>query len=104
MEALRRQKCERTLVFCNTVETCRKVENHLKRQDRKSSIYEVGAYHGAMNGESRRKSLKKFSKKSQEMDQVLICTDRAARGVDFEGEKVRPENTIYNITSFALNP
>lgn len=57
-----------------------------------------------MNGESRRKSLKKFSKKSQEMDQVLICTDRAARGVDFEGEKVRPENTTYNITSFALNP
>ncbi|GMH83646.1 hypothetical protein TrVE_jg11390 [Triparma verrucosa] len=88
MEALRRQKCERTLVFCNTVETCRKVENHLKRKDRKGDIYEVGAYHGAMNGASRTAALKKFSKKSHQTDQVLICTDRAARGVDFEGEKV----------------
>lgn len=33
-EAISENKCARTLVFCNTVETCRSVENMLARRDR----------------------------------------------------------------------
>ena len=34
LKALRGRRCDRTLVICNTVETCRDVENALKRNDR----------------------------------------------------------------------
>ena len=97
MKALRSHRCKRTLVFCNTVESCRKVENLIKRNDRRGRVYGVAAYHNAMTPESRRRNLAVFAKGlDQEMkggakesvDHILVCTDRAARGVDFDSAPV----------------
>jgi len=91
MKALRSNRCKRTLVFCNTVESCRKVENLVRRSDRRSSLWIVGAYHNAMNPEGRRKNLNIFVrglKEKENIDHVLVCTDRAARGVDFDSAPV----------------
>mmetsp|Transcript_12978 Transcript_12978/g.19774 ORF Transcript_12978/g.19774 Transcript_12978/m.19774 type:complete len:346 (-) Transcript_12978:185-1222(-) len=90
MRSLRKNKSERTLIFCNTVESCRSVENFLKRNDRRGKAYNVGCYHGALSPSKRNRDLEAFSKPTTNrmVDQVLICTDRAARGVDFGGSIV----------------
>ena len=88
MRSLRKNKSERTLVFCNTVDSCRDVENLLKRNDRRMKSYKVGCYHGALSPQKRNRDLASFSKADHEKDQILICTDRAARGVDFGGSIV----------------
>merc|ERR1712226_616724 len=79
------------------------VENLLRRNDRRGQIYEVGAYHNAMSAESRNRNLHTFShgikndrdgngkrnkKNAGDSDYVLVCTDRAARGVDFDAAPV----------------
>eukprot|EP00590_Aulacoseira_subarctica_P008153 CAMPEP_0172433732 /NCGR_PEP_ID=MMETSP1064-20121228/69397_1 /TAXON_ID=202472 /ORGANISM="Aulacoseira subarctica , Strain CCAP 1002/5" /LENGTH=395 /DNA_ID=CAMNT_0013181813 /DNA_START=422 /DNA_END=1609 /DNA_ORIENTATION=+ len=87
--ALRKNKSDRTLIFCNTVESCRSIENYLKRRDRRGNLSRVGAYHGAMSTEARNAELASFSSSTQEdVDRILVCTDRAARGVDFGGVNV----------------
>ncbi|KAL3774256.1 hypothetical protein ACHAW5_010088 [Stephanodiscus triporus] len=98
LKALRGRRCDRTLVFCNTVETCRDVENALKRDDRGGKRSRVWAYHNALSPDNRLRNLHAFSSSpSREEDNerggayaegVLVCTDRAARGVDFESNPV----------------
>lgn len=94
LKALRLNRCRRTLIFCNTVESCRNVENLLNRKDRRGQLFDVGAYHNAMTPEARNKSLERFAKgryganEDDNVDYVLICTDRAARGVDFDASPV----------------
>lgn len=121
LSALRNNKCSRTLIFCNIVENCRKVENLLFRNDRKQKFYKVWSYHNAMTPESRNINLAAFSAavstrgrttgngmnsssrrgnnnsntngSTNENDEsllsrILVCTDRAARGVDFDSEPV----------------
>jgi ATP-dependent RNA helicase DDX18/HAS1 len=120
--ALRKNKSERTLIFCNTVESCRSIENFLKRQDRRGKLRNVGSYHGAMTNEARTKELEKFcsttpndknNKKGTSanrdrnddtsIDRILICTDRAARGsFSFFYEKKNP--ICYAIVCIALLP
>ncbi|CAB9515653.1 dependent RNA helicase [Seminavis robusta] len=89
---LRMTRCKRTLIFCNTVQSCRAVENVLKRSDRKRQKYDVRAYHNAMTPEARNRNLEIFSNaqqqrhnnnNKQDFDSILVCTDRAGRGVDF---------------------
>mmetsp|Transcript_16399 Transcript_16399/g.34179 ORF Transcript_16399/g.34179 Transcript_16399/m.34179 type:complete len:734 (-) Transcript_16399:302-2503(-) len=91
LKALRQNRCRRTLVFCNTVESCRSVENLLNRKDRRGRVYEILAYHSAMTPEARNTNLQIFAggrrgdnKNNEDVDYVLVCTDRAARGVDFD--------------------
>lgn len=99
LKALRQNRCRRTLVFCNTVESCRSVENLLNRKDRRGRVFEVLAYHNAMAPEARNANLDIFSngrkddrrggnKDDNGVDYILICTDRAARGVDFDAAPV----------------
>ena len=104
LKSLRQTKCRRTLIFCNTVETCRAVENLLHRQDRRGHVYNVLPYHNALTPETRTANLALFSKGYAESgddrgrrddtsnndltDFVLVCTDRAARGVDFDASPV----------------
>jgi ATP-dependent RNA helicase DDX18/HAS1 len=84
MSCLRKNRCQRTLVFCNTVTSCRQVENLLARSDRKNQIYSVLAYHNAMTAEARNENLEQFALAPQkDLSYILACTDRAARGVDF---------------------
>ncbi|KAI5402251.1 DEAD-box ATP-dependent RNA helicase 50 [Lathyrus oleraceus] len=76
----------RTIVFCNKIETCRKVENALNRFDRKGTRMQVLPFHAAMTQESRLASMKEFTRPpSKELSQFMVCTDRASRGIDFSG-------------------
>lgn len=96
LKSLRQTRCRRTLIFCNTVESCRSVENLLNRNDRKGQIYKVASYHNAMTPESRNQALRMFAHgnndnnndKNKDADYILVCTDRAARGVDFDAAPV----------------
>ena len=88
LKSLRQNRCRRTLIFCNTVESCRTVENLLNRKDRRGQIVDVGAYHNAMTPDSRHSALGKFAHGKDDVDYILVCTDRAARGVDFDAAPV----------------
>ncbi|XP_057436666.1 DEAD-box ATP-dependent RNA helicase 50 [Lotus japonicus] len=74
----------RTIVFCNRIETCRKVENALNRIDKKGTRIQVLPFHAAMTQESRLASREGFTRSpSKEVSQFMVCTDRASRGIDF---------------------
>lgn len=88
-EGGRRLVPERSLVFCNTIESCRRVENALTRADRRQRRRKVLAYHSALAHDSRKKSLGTFlAGDTDKIPLVLVCTDRASRGVDFGGKPV----------------
>ncbi|KAJ1626463.1 P-loop containing nucleoside triphosphate hydrolase protein [Pavlovales sp. CCMP2436] len=70
----------RTLVFCNSIENCRAVENHLERRERRREAYRVLAYHAALSPQKRRAHLEEFV---DLQNLVLVATDRASRGIDF---------------------
>jgi len=97
-----KKTASRTLVFCNKIETCRKLENLLIRSDPNSDKFKVLPYHAALTREKRDENLRKFlgrrtSNEKQRGDftvdaddsapQLLICTDRASRGLD--GKKIK---------------
>jgi len=76
------------LVFCNTIESCRRLENALRRRDRAGRDFEVATFHAAISPEGRRTALERLSRAgTAEADSalplVLVCTDRASRGMDF---------------------
>ena len=97
-----KKSASRTLLFCNKIETCRKLENLLIRNDPKGVSYKVLPYHAALSREKRDENLRKFlgrrsSSEKQRGEfsvdeddstpQLLICTDRASRGLD--GKKIK---------------
>ncbi|KAI4311040.1 hypothetical protein MLD38_035977 [Melastoma candidum] len=74
----------KTIIFCNKIETCRKVENTLKRVDRKGARIRVLPFHSAVAQETRLASIKDFiAGQSKDVSLFLVCTDRASRGIDF---------------------
>lgn len=77
-------QAERTLIFCNTIAQCRNVENALLRVDRQTRVRDVYVYHSAVGGDSRDDALDMFSKRLLHRPIVMICTDRASRGLDFD--------------------
>jgi ATP-dependent RNA helicase DDX18/HAS1 len=91
----------RTIVFCNTIEQCRRVENMLQRGSRKSTSiagaetgvraavgYSTYAYHSAIDPATREANLREFSRPLLRQPAVLVCTDRASRGMDFSKAQV----------------
>ncbi|KAJ1455051.1 P-loop containing nucleoside triphosphate hydrolase protein [Pelagophyceae sp. CCMP2097] len=74
---------KRTLVFCNTIESCRSVENALVRTDRKEEERTVLPYHSALPYDRREASYAQFIADGSDTPLTLVCTDRASRGVDF---------------------
>ena len=80
---------ERTLIFCNTIDQCRRVENALRRVDRHEKVRRVLAYHGAVDVQQRQENILAFSRANLSKEPaVLICTDRASRGMDFDRARV----------------
>lgn len=76
----------KSIIFCNKIETCRKVENVLTRFDRSGTRVQVLPFHSALAQESRLANMKQFTNShSKEVSQFLVCTDRASRGIDFSG-------------------
>ena len=84
------KKDMQTLIFCNTVDSCRAVEYTLKE-----SLSDTLSYHGDLRSADRAVNLNKF--RSGEC-QYLICTDIAARGIDI------PETQHVILFDFPLNP
>ncbi|KAL3750456.1 hypothetical protein ACJRO7_011458 [Eucalyptus globulus] len=76
----------KTIVFCNKIETCRKVENALKHIDIKGSRTRVLCFHAAVSQELRQANMKEFAASpSKDVSLFLVCTDRASRGINFTG-------------------
>lgn len=86
LQLVERSPVSKTIVFCNKIDTCRKVENILRRFDRKGIRVQVLPFHAAVAQESRLANMKEFFRsQSNEVSQFLVCTDRASRGIDFAG-------------------
>lgn len=74
----------KTIVFCNKIETCRRVENALQRFDKKGDHLQVFPFHAALARESRLANMEAFTNsRSNHVSKFLVCTDRASRGIDF---------------------
>ena len=80
----------RTLIFCNTIESCRAVEYALNENE-----VPALAYHGELRGTEREDNLDHF--RSGDC-QYLVCTDIAARGIDI------PAIEHVILFDFPLNP
>eukprot|EP00958_Prasinococcus_capsulatus_P027746 scaffold5824_cov373-Prasinococcus_capsulatus_cf.AAC.3 len=72
---------DKTIIFCNKIQRCQIVENALVRNDRRGQVYRVLPYHSAIRPDLAAANLKQFMKPSL-TKQVLVCTDRASRGID----------------------
>ena len=89
MQQLVEEPADRVLIFCNTIESCRRVENYLRRRDRRHTMYDVQVFHGAIPADARKRALSAFTAPKRadgaySLPRLLVCTDRASRGMDFE--------------------
>jgi superfamily II DNA/RNA helicase len=69
-----------TLVFCNTVSSCRAAQHALAEAGQESLCY-----HGELNSLARSENLERFRRAGQGDEKeatILVCTDLAARGLD----------------------
>jgi len=102
----------RTLIFCNTVASCRAVEYAINQDaivggsfageaGDKSTTTQAAAgvralsYHGDLNSEEREKNLQQFRVGNE---QYMVCSDIAARGLDI------PEIGHVVMFDFPMNP
>ena len=73
------------LVFCNTLEKCRDVENYLRRRDRTGARFALHALHAAISPPLRQAALEALRappKGAGGPTPVVVATDRASRGLD----------------------
>eukprot|EP00249_Psilotum_nudum_P023340 c28836_g1_i1 orf=1281-3389(+) len=82
LQLVDQQPAQKTIIFCNKIETCRKVENVLKRFDRRGSKVSVLPYHAALSQEVRLNNLQQFAGSEASKPLFLVCSDRASRGLD----------------------
>lgn len=89
-------RAQRTMVFCNTLDSCRALEHYASER----GIPTV-CYHGDVPIEARKSAIKTFSEelRDEESPPVLIATDLAARGLDIPGRV----DHVVNF-DFPLNP
>ncbi|CAI5488585.1 unnamed protein product [Closterium sp. Naga37s-1] len=73
---------KKTIVFCNKIETCRRVENVLVRADRQQRRYSVLVCHAGIAPDARRQALEQLLAPNPPLPLILVCTDRASRGID----------------------
>ncbi len=105
----------RTMIFCNTIDSARAVEYALNDGMKAKEIYTPDndsvsggfkdsfsshtvhaiSYHGEMNSRERETNLNRFRTGE---NQYLVCTDIAARGIDI------PEIDHVILFDFPLNP
>lgn len=64
------------------IETCRKVENALKRMDRKEARIRVLSFHAALAQDARLANLKEFLGSQSADSMFLVCTDRYEQNLD----------------------
>jgi superfamily II DNA/RNA helicase len=104
----------RTIIFCNTIDSCRAVEYSLNEETHtiNNKQFHSISYHGDLNSRDRETNLDKFRNGfiNKELliyfdviyisgsEQYLVCTDIAARGLDI------PEIGQIIMFDFPLNP
>jgi Lhr-like helicase len=82
---------KRTLIFCNTIDSCRAVDYAINEDPRHKAL----SYHGDLNSQQRADNLDAFRNGEES---ILIGTDIAARGIDI------PEIDQIIMFDFPLNP
>lgn len=85
------KKMKSTMIFCNTIDSCRAVEYAIKED----TNIEAACYHGDLNSRERESNLKKFRDGESS---YLVCTDIAARGLDI------PDIDHIIMFDFPMNP
>ncbi|WZZ69119.1 hypothetical protein YC2023_080489 [Brassica napus] len=76
----------KTIIFCNKIETCRKVENIFKRLDRNERQLHVLPFYAALAQGTRLTNMEEFTSSHPEDHSLfLVCTDRASCGIDSSG-------------------
>jgi len=88
LRSLEQSDASRTIIFCNTINQCRNVENALNRADRNGRLRTIFPYHGAIDSQAREDNIVAFSRPLLKTKVVLVCTDRASRGMDFDRAEV----------------
>ncbi|KAK3279289.1 hypothetical protein CYMTET_12818 [Cymbomonas tetramitiformis] len=72
------KKQKRTMIFCNTLDSCRAVEHTLTEFGCRTVTY-----HGEMPKDQRKESFAVFMEEDSAQVPLMVCTDLAARGLDF---------------------
>jgi len=85
----------KTLVFCNTVSSCRAVLFSLHEAEEQLGFHAL-TYHGDLNSQQRKDELEKFRRTKG--FSIMVCTDIAARGLDI------PEIDHVVLFDFPMNP
>uniref|UniRef100_A0A0G4HTM6 RNA helicase n=1 Tax=Chromera velia CCMP2878 TaxID=1169474 RepID=A0A0G4HTM6_9ALVE len=84
----------RTVVFCNSIDNCRVVENYLNRYEgamtqssskkgEKEQQFTVLPHHSALETSQRKENLRQFCRENWVNPLVFVTTDQASRGIDF---------------------
>jgi superfamily II DNA/RNA helicase len=99
------RKPYKTLVFCNTIDSCRAVEYYMRDPTTYGSMIGVNAvedvidtvacYHGELNSRERLANLDSLRNGTAK---YMVCTDIAARGLDI------PEIGHIIMFDFPMNP
>eukprot|EP00752_Nemacystus_decipiens_P003764 g3465.t1 len=87
LSQLERRMALRTLVFCNTIQGCRQVENILSRASR-GGQFETLVYHSAIDPKQAASNMQQFMRSNALSPMVMVCTDRSSRGMDFDRAEV----------------
>jgi len=95
---LRELEETRVVVFCNTIDNCRLIENELRKLDSRgkrsgSRAWKVLVLHGQRSKEDYQNIVDDFNGdrvKARDFfkKKILVCTDRLSRGVDFSQQPV----------------
>ena len=97
-------KKHKTLVFCNTIDSCRAVDyymrdpssySYLDREAGLQIVNSVVSYHGGLNSREREANIDRLRNGTAE---IMVCTDIAARGLDI------PAIGHVILFDFPLNP
>ena len=91
---------KKTMVFCNTMPSCQAVEFALRESE-----VPVVMYNGDMTVEGRQQSMREFVDGDFQDGTavVMVCTDLAARGLDFGGGDGGKVDHVLNF-DFPMNP
>lgn len=92
-QVLRRSRSKTTVVFCNTIDTCRRVENRLRKGDRKERGRIVRAVHQALRADSRQANIALLCGAGDDAhmdnrERVFVVTPRASAGLDMRVDHV----------------
>ncbi|KAF3517149.1 hypothetical protein DY000_02063967 [Brassica cretica] len=100
----------KTIIFCNKIETCWKVENIFKRLDRNERQLHVLPFHAALAQGTWLTNMEEFtSSHPKDHSLFLVCTDRASCGIDSSGVDHLvlfdfPRDPIEYVRRFSQNP